>query len=728
MSESCCGPKETTPKNNSIAPEGSVETTFKVKGMDCADEIAAIERSLKHSSIFKIDANLMNELVTIYHDSSVSNNTLKTLVEKAGVKIVSEENVSFLGGHGPRIGLIATAGIILAVAMLAEWRELLSQNALITLNVISILLAGSLVFPKAFRSLKSFSLDMNVLMSIAVIGAFVIKEYSEAATVVFLFSLAELLEALSVARARKAIREVLKVTPKTALVLGTNGQQTSTDVTLIKVGETILVRPGESIPMDGVIVDGESSVNQAALTGESVPVEKKKNDKVLAGTLNELGVLKIKVESAFQNSKISKIISLIENAQNQKAPAQRFVDKFAKIYTPTILVFAILIAIVMPFVLNQSFDLWVYRALVLLVIGCPCALVIATPVSVVSGLTSLAKRGVLVKGGVYLEALGKIKALALDKTGTITIGHPVVKDLKNFSALSESEVIHLTASLESVSTHPLAKAVMTYASEKNVKTSDVTNYKLLTGRGAQGSVNGHEYFIGNHALAHELGACTPELEKYLEALESQSLSVIVLGHKAHNNCPPETLAVFSVGDLLRDGVKDAIAQLHHAGVEKVVMLSGDNQKTVEAVSKMVGIDEALGNLLPDDKVEQVKKLVASYKVVGMVGDGVNDAPALAHASVGIAMGVAGTDTAIETADIALMKDDLHELPKAIFHGKKVLNVIRFNIGFALAIKVVFLILALMGYSSLWLAVAADMGASLFVTFNALRLLKITEKF
>lgn len=724
MSDTCCGPKDKLPQNEAIAPAGSIESIFKLKGMDCADEIAAIERSLKHPSVFKIHANLMNESVTVYHAPSITVNELKPLIEKAGVKVVSEENISFLSGHRKRISLIVASGIILSATMLAEWQQIIPEKLIISLYVAAILLSGSLVFPKALRSLRSFSLDMNVLMSIAVIGAFFIKEYSEAATVVFLFSLAELLEALSVARARKAIREVLKVTPKTAVVVSKNGDQSNKDVTLIDVGEFILVRPGESIPMDGIVREGHSSVNQAALTGESVPVEKKKDDKVLAGTLNELGVLTIEVETPFRDSKISKIISLIEDAQKQKAPSQRFVDRFAKIYTPTILVLAILLATVMPLLFNQSFDLWVYRALVLLVIGCPCALVIATPVSVVSGLTSLAKRGVLVKGGIYLEALGKIRALALDKTGTITEGHPIVQGLRNFSSLPEAEVIRLTASLESVSTHPLAKAVMNFAQEKNIKSSSVSNYKLLTGRGAEGMVDGHKYFIGNHALAHELGACTPELEKYLETIEEKALSVIILGHQSHDNCPAETIVVFSVGDKIREGVKEAISNLHRAGIEKVVMISGDNQKTVEAVSRLVGIDEAIGNLLPDDKVERVKALVSSYKVVGMVGDGVNDAPALAHASVGIAMGVAGTDTAIETADIALMRDDLHELPKAILHGKKVLNVIRFNIGFALAIKVVFLVLAVMGYSSLWLAVAADMGASLFVTFNALRLLRI----
>lgn len=723
MSHECCGPKKVE-NNNGVAPEDSQKSIFQVKGMDCADEVSAIQRSLKHSSIFKIDSNLVSETVTVYHDENISSEVISKLIEKAGVKVVTKTETSFLRGHKEQLLILATSAIMLLCAYVGEWLEMKNHTLLLFLYVASILNSGVLVFPKAFRALKSFSLDMNVLMTVAVVGAFIIKEYSEAATVVFLFAFAEMLEALSVTRARKAIREVLKITPKQAIVVSSDGQLSPKDVATISKDEIVLVRPGESVPVDGTIIEGESSFNQAALTGESMPVQKKVGDKVLAGTINDVGAVKIKVESAFKDSKVSQIISMIENAQSQKAPSQRFVDKFAKIYTPAVLIFSLLVAFAVPVIFQQPFDVWIYRALVLLVIGCPCALVIATPVSVVSGLTSLARRGVLVKGGVFLEALGQLKAIALDKTGTITEGKPRVVNLKVFSKVPEAEINKVAASLESMTTHPLATAILQYAKEKNVLPTKVTDYKHVSGRGAEGTIEGHPYFVGNHAFAHELGVCTPAIEEYLASIEGEGLSVIIIGHKIHGSCDGEVLAIYSVGDTLKPKIADTIQNFHKAGVDKVVLLSGDNQKTVSVIAKQIGIDYARGDLLPDDKVSEMKTLVSTYKNVGMVGDGVNDAPALAHATVGIAMGVAGTDVAIETADIALMKDDVGELPKAIEHGRRVLNVIRFNISFAIAIKVVFFALALFGYSTLWMAVASDMGASLLVTFNALRLLRI----
>lgn len=686
--------------------------------MDCSDEVSAIQNAFRIEFVSGVEANIMKESVTVYHDPKLSRDSVKRIIEKTGLKVVSAAPQSFFHDHSRRILLVGASGLSLGIGLLFQINFFF---------FFSILFAGTIIFPKSWRAIKQLHLDMNVLMTLAVIGALIIKEYSEAASVVFLFSLAELLEAMSVSRARKAIQEVLKVAPKDATRILSDGKTEVISAQELNKGDLILIRPGENIPIDGQILEGKSSVNQASLTGESVPVSKEAGDTIWAGTLNESGILKVTVHETFKDTKIAKVIHLIEEAQNEKAPSQRFVDKFARIYTPLIMLLALLVALVPPLFLGQDLNEWFYKALVLLVIGCPCALVIATPISVVSGLTSLARRGILVKGGVHLESLGKLRALALDKTGTVTEGTPKVSDLKIFNSHGEEEIIRLTASLESVSTHPLAKAIMSFAEERQIHFSHPVHYEMVSGKGAQGEIDGHWYFVGNHLMAHEMGICTPEIEAYLETVENRAMSVIVLGHAPHNNCKGEILAVFAVGDKIREDVKLSISELHRIGIKAVAMLSGDNQKTVNAVAKEVGIDYAKGALLPDQKVLEVKQLVNKFEFVGMVGDGVNDAPAMAHATLGIAMGVAGSDTAIETADIALMKDEISELPKAISHGRRVLNIIRFNIYFAILTKAVFFVLAFLGMANLWMAVAADMGASIFVTFNALRLLKISQQ-
>lgn len=722
----CCGNNDSINKNekgSKSAPEDAKAVSYKVSGMDCADEIASVEAAFNIPEVYKVEANLMKETVTVFHDGKLTPNRIAELIQKAGLKIVDEKPKSFFHDHSRRITIVVVAGILLGVGLLAEWLSLFHAYLPLILFFVSILLSGSLIFPKALRSIKDTRLDMNVLMSVAVIGAIFIKEYSEAASVVFLFSLAELLEAMSVTRARRAIQEVLKIAPKNAIIISNSGESIQKDVQELKIGDILLVRPHDNIATDGVIIDGETTVNQASLTGESKAVDKKVGDSVLGGTINESGVIKVRVEKEFQDSKLSKVISLIESAQSEKAPAQKFVDKFASIYTPSVLILSLIIAILPPMLGFGNWDTWIYRSLVFLVIGCPCALVIATPVSVVSGLTSMAKKGILVKGGVHLETLGKIRALAVDKTGTITEGRPAVIEWKLFSQNTLEECLKIASSLESLSSHPLAVAILRFAEMKQVSYPAPSDFKVISGKGAEGRVEGHSYFVGNHKLAHELGVCNAEIEAYLRDVESQAMSVIVVGHRPHDNCQGEILAVFALADKIKDGIPDVITQLHNAGVVKVVMLSGDNQDTVSAVSKVVGIDYAKGGLLPENKVEEIKKLVSQYDTVAMVGDGVNDAPALATSSLGIAMGVVGSDTAIETADVALMKDDLAMIPIAIRQGKRVLNVIRFNISFAIAIKALFFVLAFLGLSNLWMAVAADMGASLLVTFNALRLLK-----
>ena len=564
---------------------------------------------------------------------------------------------------------------------------------------------------------------MNVLMTVAVAGAWIIGEGAEGAAVVFLFALAELLESWSVGRARRAIKSLLALTPETALRKSATGEPEETAVGNVTVGEIILVRSGQRVPLDGEVLTGQSAINQAPITGESVPVDKMPGDSVFAGTINGEGSLEIRVTKAASNSTLARIIRLVEEAEEQKAPTQRFVDRFARYYTPAVFVLALLVALMPPLMAHGAWDVWIYRALVLLVIACPCALVIATPVSIVSGLTALARRGVLIKGGAFLEAVGKLKALAVDKTGTITQGRPVVTEIIPWEGETEETVLGKAAAIDTHSTHPLAEAVVAAAKQRGITFQPAENYQAKTGRGALAEIAGHLHFIGNHKLAHEWGVCSPEIEARLAVIEARGHSLAVLGHAPHDGCPGKVLGIIALGDTLRPEVPEALRQLHAAGLSQVVMLSGDNQRTASAIAKQAGIDEAKGDLLPEQKVEHIKELVARYGHVGMIGDGVNDAPALAVATVGIAMGAVGSDTAIETADMALMNDDLRNLAHAITISRRTVGIIQFNVVFAVAVKVLFLILAFTGHTSLWMAILADTGATLLVIANALRLLR-----
>lgn len=618
----------------------------------------------------------------------------------------------------PRNALVITSGIALGLGMLLS--NVMAKNICFG---VSTLAGGLLVFPAAWSALKKGRLDMNVLMTVAVSGAWAIGEGAEGAAVVFLFALSELLESWSVSRARRAIASLLKLAPETALVRGVNGEFEETNVKEVPVASVVSVRSGERVPLDGKVLEGNSSVNQAPITGESVPVEKQAGDTVFAGTINGEGSLVVEVTKAAEDSTLARIIKLVEEAEEQKASTQRLVDKFAQLYTPVVFVVALLMALVPPFVAGGAWSEWVYRSLVLLVIACPCALVIATPVSIVTGLTALARRGVLIKGGAYLEAVGKLRALAVDKTGTITRGRPQVAGIVLLSDLSEEEVLRRAAAIDTHSTHPLAEAVTAAVKARGIAFKPADDYRSITGRGASAVIDGHPHFIGNHKLAHELGVCTPEVEARLAEIENRGHSLAILGHKPHEGCAGEVLGILGIGDTIRPEVVSALKRLHEVGLEKVVMLSGDNQRTVDAIAKQAGIDEARGDLLPHDKIEHVKRLLAEHQHVGMIGDGVNDAPALALASVGIAMGGIGSDTAIETADMTLMQDDLTKVAEAIALGRRTLGIIRFNILFALVVKAVFLILSFTGNASLWLAILADTGATLLVILNALRLLR-----
>jgi len=706
----------------------STQTEIKVRGMDCGDEVAAIKESLlKLNGVIAVEPNIIQAKVLITHVSSILVTDLETLIETTGVSVEkrSAEKPSGINFRDLRSLFIAGSGALLSIGLLGQKFGNWSTNVTSILFLLATLVGSTFLIPKAYRSLKALRLDMNVLMCIAVLGAIVIREFAEGAAVAFLFSLAEWLESLSLERARRAIQSLLKLVPDTAF-LKKDGSSREVPIAEIKVGDILLVRSGSRIPLDGEVTAGSSFVNQAPLTGESVPVSKKVGDKVLAGSINGEGSLEISVTKTQENTKLAEIVRLVEEADKKRAPTQRFVDKFAQIYTPAVLVISVLLLLIPPLLLGGEWNTWLYRSLVLLVIACPCALVIATPVSIVSGLTSMARRGVLIKGGAGLESVGTLRALAVDKTGTITEGKPSLRKIIPLNSRTENEILEIAASIDVHSTHPLARAVVAHAQKLGVKAPKSEGYQSISGRGAEAAIDKHIYFVGNHRFAHENAVCTPELESLLKTLEAEALSVIVVGHRPHAGCKGEIFGVLGVGDSVRMEAKQSVLEIKKAGIEKVVMLSGDNQQTVDAIARMVGIDEGYGDLLPTDKVLRIKQLKERYGSIAMIGDGVNDAPAMASATIGIAMGGTGTDTAIEAADLTLMQDKLFGVADAITMGKRTLNIIRFNTVFALATKLIFLGLSIGGLTSLWLAIAADTGATLFVIANALRLLRFNK--
>ena len=712
------------------APPSALEgpqTLLRVAGMDCADEVEVVNRALKPlPGVLEVRVNLMAGTVTVAHTAEVSAESLLAALGRNGLRAAiagaAEKPAPKTLAQLDRIVSVAMSGVFTAFGLALQWLHVEPTFLRLVTFGIAIISGGWFIAPKALGALRRRALDMNVLMSVAVVGAIAIGEWSEGAAVVFLFALSELLEAFSVARARRAIESLMELAPETALVKEGESLR-EVPVAQVPVGAVIAVKSGARVALDGEVVGGASAVNQAPITGESMPVEKMTGETVFAGSINGEGSLEVRVTKPANDSTLARIIHLVSEAQSRKAPSQRFVDTFARYYTPAVFAVALLVWLVPPLLFAGAWSVWTYRALVLLVIACPCALVISTPVSIVSGLTALARRGVLIKGGAHLEAIGKLRVLAVDKTGTITEGRPRVTQIIVRAAKSEEELLRVAAAIDGHSEHPLAKAVLEAAQQRGVSVTGAANYQARTGKGAEGDLDGHAYFVGNHRFAHELGVCSEDLERQLADIEARAQSVVVVGHRPHADCAGDVLGVFAVADTVRGNAIEAIRGLHAAGVRKVVMLSGDNQRTVDAIAKQVGIDEAHGDLLPDQKIERVRGLLTEHSHVGMIGDGVNDAPAMAAASVGIAMGAAGTDTAIETADVALMQDDLSKVAEAIHIGRRAMRVIQANIIFALAVKAVFLVLALLGYTSLWLAILADTGATLVVIANALRLLK-----
>jgi len=703
---------------------------FRIHGMDCAEEVTLLKRELIPllNDEERLSFDLLNSKLTVNILSlDISHTEVQRVIERTGLKSEPwEENgqtsvdQSFWQRYQRSIltaisGVFGLSGLILQLTAVSNSDSI--PLASITLYSIGIVAGLFMVLRKAWRSLVSLRPDMNLLMSVAVIGAVLIGEWFEGATVAFLFSFSLLLESWSVSRARRAIASLMDLSPPTAHLMNEVGELNDVDPADVPIGSIVVVRPGEKIPLDGKVLSGTSGVNQAPITGESMPVEKEPGHEVFAGTVNGDGLLEIETTKAASDTTLARIIKMVGDAGSKRAPSEKWVEKFAAVYTPIVMIFALLMLLIPPLVFGAEWADWLYRSLVLLVIACPCALVISTPVSVVASLAAAARNGVLIKGGVFVELPAKLKAIAMDKTGTLTLGEPSVIEVVPFNGHDEAELLTRAGALEMNSNHPLARAIVKETKERGVRIPVTERFEIIQGKGATGLVNGKMYWLGSHRYLEEREQETPEVHKQLEAMQEAGRTVVVVGNDEH------VCGFITLADAIRKETRDALAQLHDAGVEKLVMLTGDNEGTAKAIAKEAGIDEVHAELLPQDKVAVVEELVKQHEFVAMIGDGVNDAPALARASLGLAMGAAGSDAAIETADIALMSDDLSKLPWLINHSRRTLSIIRQNIAFSLAVKVLFVALTFAGFASLWAAIAADMGASLLVIGNGLRLLK-----
>ncbi|MEK6233542.1 MAG: heavy metal translocating P-type ATPase [Planctomycetales bacterium] len=711
---------------------------FNIRGMCCAEEEAALTREVgdlvgKENLSFNL---LRGEMTVLPTAGDVSAESVQRAVWKTGMRAeiqtdgVAETAESFWDRWGTAAvtvisGLFAAIGFLLHAGMSGNFAAALgAEHAAVAAipwiaklaYAAGILIGGWAVAPKAWLAVRRLRPDMNLLMTLAVVGAVCIGEWLEAATVAFLFSLSLSLESWSLGKARRAVAALMDLAPPVARVRDGCGCETEVSPESVAVGAVFLVKPGERLPLDGEVTSGTGEVNQAPITGESVPVLKSPGDEVFAGAINGDSALEVRCLKPASESTLARIIHLVAEAQSRRAPSQQWVERFAAAYTPAVLILAAATAMIPPLLLGEMWSEWIYRGLVLMVIGCPCALVISTPVSVVAGLTSAARRGILVKGGAHLETPSRLKAVALDKTGTLTEGKAAVAEVIPLNGHDESELLEIAASIECHSSHPLALAITRRAQERGIEFSPADDFQAIQGKGATADIRGRQFWIGSLRYLEERNVDEESLAKCRE-LARGGRSAVAVGNAEH------VCGLIAVSDQVRPQAKQALKELRKAGVRRIVMLTGDNESAARAIGEAIGIDEIHADLLPEDKVAAVEKLVEEHGCVAMVGDGVNDAPAMARSSLGIAMASGGVDAAIETADAALTSDDLSKLPWLIRHSRKTLSVIRQNIIFALSTKAVFALLAMAGWASLWAAIAADMGASLLVIFNGLRLLR-----
>lgn len=715
---------------------------FRIRGMDCAEEVDTLKRELGPlvGGESRLTFDLLRGKLAVQSPSIKADDIIRA-VNKTGMqaeiwiepsKTEARRSTKARFRDGRAIvtifsGVITLAGFVVHAILRGGFAEALGSEGLgqahdvpLAARLIylsAVVVGGRYVAPKALLAVRRLRPDMNLLMTIAVIGAAIIGEWFEAALVTFLFALSLALEAWSVGRARRAVEALLDLAPPTVRVME-DGRETELAADQVPVGTVFLVKPGDRIALDGEVVRGNSEVNQAPITGESVPVFKEPGSQVFAGTINGNGALEVRSTKAASDTTLAHIIQMVGAAQAKKAPSEQWVERFARYYTPIVFASAALVFVAPPLVLGGSWQEWTYRALVLLVIGCPCALVISTPVSIVAALAAAARNGVLIKGGAYVEVPAHLKAIALDKTGTLTEGRPRVTDVLSESGVSRRELLEIAATMESQSDHPLARAVMEFCHAERISPRVISGFKVIQGKGAAGEIDGREYWLGSHRYLEDRGEETAEIHQRLQELAASGQSVVVIGNRER------VLGMITLADAVRPASRDALVQLRSDGIDHVVMLTGDNKPTAEAIAQATGVNEVYAELLPQDKVAAVEKLVDNYQQVGMVGDGINDAPAMARATLGISMGAMGSDAAIEASDVALMSDDLSRLPWLVRHSRRALSIIRQNITLSLAVKAVFVILTFAGFASLWAAIAADMGVSLLVIFNALRLLRV----
>lgn len=693
----------------------------RIDGMDCIECAKKIEKAVKEiEGVKQVRVSYtLGKMSVEVEKGKVSTEQLRRSVGLLGYKLEPVEQGAyedFFTFKNRRLVATAVSGIFLLLGIVTEVALDISYLYL-SFYGIAILIGGYYIAHRGLVAILEKYLDINMLMIIAVCGSVAIGSYSEGAAIVFLFSTAEMLESFSIVRTRKSIYELMDFAPNRALVRR-EGKEEYYDVNDVAIGDIVIIKPGERIPIDGIVISGQSSVDEAPVTGESIPVTKRLGDQVFAGTLNASGFLEIEVTKEFKDTVISRIVQLVEEAESEKAPTERFVDRFAKYYTPIIVLAAILTIVIPPLFFNEPFDVWFYRGLVLLVISCPCALVISTPVTVVSAITGATRRGVLFKGGIHLERMGQISVIAFDKTGTITKGKPEVDEIIPFKNYSEYEVLKIAASAENRSEHHLARAVIAKAEELRIGIEEVEAFESMSGKGVTAVILGNRIFCGSPEFFVEQGIDLLTYKDLIERKNAEGKTVIIVGTER------EAIGMLTIRDTVKPEAREVIRELRNLGIRKIVMLTGDSEKVAAKVAEELQLDEYKARLLPEEKVRAIEEYQKKYGPVIMVGDGVNDAPALAKAEIGVAMGVAGTDVALEAADVALMGDDLRALSFGIKLSRRASRVIKQNISVSLAVKSIFFVLAFPGFITLWLAILiGDLGTSFAVISNAMRLVR-----